>query len=64
MSVLDNFQDWKNFLSQRVEQAQGMGMDERDHHRCGSADKGDYCRQGDQPSKFSGTPVAGTVERR
>ncbi|GGA34609.1 hypothetical protein GCM10007416_04330 [Kroppenstedtia guangzhouensis] len=27
MSVLDNFQDWKNFLSQRVEQAQGMGMD-------------------------------------
>lgn len=27
MSVLSNFQDWKNFLSERVEQAQGLGMD-------------------------------------
>ncbi|PTX58652.1 uncharacterized protein DUF3243 [Melghirimyces profundicolus] len=27
MSVLNNFQDWKNFLNERVEQAQGVGMD-------------------------------------
>lgn len=27
MSVLDNFQEWKNFLSERVNQAQGLGMD-------------------------------------
>ncbi|SEN44012.1 DUF3243 domain-containing protein [Lihuaxuella thermophila] len=26
MSVLDNFQEWKEFLSARVSQAQGMGM--------------------------------------
>ncbi|GGE24930.1 hypothetical protein GCM10011571_28870 [Marinithermofilum abyssi] len=28
MSVLDNFQDWKNFLSERVQQAQKMGMNQ------------------------------------
>ncbi|MDA8352725.1 MAG: DUF3243 domain-containing protein [Firmicutes bacterium] len=27
MSVLNNFQDWKNFLNERVEQAQSLGMD-------------------------------------
>lgn len=27
MSVLDNFQEWKNFLSERVNQAQSLGMD-------------------------------------
>jgi len=27
MSVLDNFQDWKNFLASRVDQAEKMGMD-------------------------------------
>lgn len=27
MSVLNDFQDWKHFLSQRVEQAQNLGMD-------------------------------------
>ncbi|MBH8598294.1 MULTISPECIES: DUF3243 domain-containing protein [unclassified Thermoactinomyces] len=27
MSVLDNFQEWKNFLAERVDQAKGMGMD-------------------------------------
>ncbi len=26
MSILDNFQDWKNFLSERVKQAEKMGM--------------------------------------
>ncbi|MBA4542254.1 DUF3243 domain-containing protein [Thermoactinomyces daqus] len=26
MSVLDNFQEWKNFLAERVDQAKGMGM--------------------------------------
>lgn len=29
MSVLDNFQDWKNFLSERVNQAQKLGMDQQ-----------------------------------
>ncbi|OYD09510.1 DUF3243 domain-containing protein [Paludifilum halophilum] len=28
MSVLNDYQDWKNFLSQRVDQAQSLGMDE------------------------------------
>ncbi len=28
MSVLDNFQDWKDFLSARVNQAERLGMDE------------------------------------
>lgn len=28
MSVLDNFQEWKNFLSQRVEQGEAVGMDQ------------------------------------
>jgi hypothetical protein len=27
MSVLDNFQDWKEFLANRVSQASGNGMD-------------------------------------
>ncbi|SMO55599.1 DUF3243 domain-containing protein [Melghirimyces algeriensis] len=27
MSVLSNFGDWKNFLNERVEQAQSLGMD-------------------------------------
>jgi hypothetical protein len=27
MSVLNNFQEWKNFLSNRVNQAERMGMD-------------------------------------
>ncbi len=29
MSVLDNFNDWKGFLNQRVDQAQQMGMDDK-----------------------------------
>lgn len=29
MSVLDNFQDWKNFLSERVNQAQKLGLDQQ-----------------------------------
>lgn len=28
MSVLDNFQDWKEFLANRVNQAEGSGMSE------------------------------------
>lgn len=28
MSILDDFQDWKNFLSERVKQAKKMGMDQ------------------------------------
>lgn len=28
MSVLDNFQEWKNFLSERVNQAESLGMDQ------------------------------------
>ncbi|PTM58926.1 DUF3243 domain-containing protein [Desmospora activa] len=27
MSVLNNFQEWKNFLNQRVEQGEAFGMD-------------------------------------
>lgn len=27
MSTLENFQEWKNFLSERVNQAQNLGMD-------------------------------------
>jgi len=27
MSVLDNFSDWKNFLNDRVDQAQNMGVE-------------------------------------
>ncbi|MBA4494403.1 DUF3243 domain-containing protein [Paenactinomyces guangxiensis] len=26
MSVLDNFQEWKEFLSSRIQQAEGLGM--------------------------------------
>ncbi|MFV9509783.1 DUF3243 domain-containing protein [Tepidibacillus sp. LV47] len=29
MSVLDNFQDWKQFLNERVDQAQRMGLDDQ-----------------------------------
>ncbi|MGA9173537.1 MAG: DUF3243 domain-containing protein [Thermoactinomyces sp.] len=28
MSVLNNFQEWKNFLAERVDQAKNMGMDQ------------------------------------
>lgn len=28
MSILENFQDWKNFLSKRVKQAEKMGMNQ------------------------------------
>lgn len=28
MSVLDNFSDWKQFLNERVDQAQKMGLEE------------------------------------
>jgi hypothetical protein len=28
VSILDNFQDWKNFLSERVKQAEKMGMNQ------------------------------------
>jgi len=27
MSVLENFHDWKQFLNERVDQAQGMGLE-------------------------------------
>lgn len=27
MSILDNFQEWKEFLSDRVDQAENLGMD-------------------------------------
>lgn len=30
MSVLDNFQDWKEFLHARVDQAQQLGMNDQD----------------------------------
>ncbi|MBH8602229.1 DUF3243 domain-containing protein [Thermoactinomyces sp. CICC 23799] len=30
MSVLDNFQDWKEFLHNRVDQARQLGMSDRD----------------------------------
>lgn len=29
MSVLDNFDQWKSFLGDRLEQAQGKGLDGR-----------------------------------
>ncbi|WP_217585548.1 DUF3243 domain-containing protein [Lentibacillus saliphilus] len=29
MSVLDNFETWKDFLSNRLEQAQSQGMDQQ-----------------------------------
>jgi cell shape-determining protein MreC len=28
MSVLDNFQEWKSFLSQKVDQAKNLGMEQ------------------------------------
>ncbi len=28
MSVLENFNDWKSFLNERIDQAQTMGMDD------------------------------------
>jgi hypothetical protein len=28
MSVLNNFDDWKSFLNERIDQAQKMGMDD------------------------------------
>lgn len=30
MSVLDNFQDWKEFLHSRVDQAHNLGMNDQD----------------------------------
>ena len=30
MSVLDNFQDWKEFLHNRVDQARQLGMSDQD----------------------------------
>ena len=28
MSILQNFDDWKSFLNERIDQAQSMGMDD------------------------------------
>lgn len=41
MSVLDNFDTWKSFLSNRLEQAQQQGMDQQTINSI-AAEVGDY----------------------
>jgi hypothetical protein len=48
MSVLDNFQDWKSFLSERVEQAQKLGMNQDTISEV-AYQIGDYLAQGVDP---------------
>lgn len=48
MSVLDNFQEWKEFLSARVNQAQGMGMDKQNINDL-AYQLGDYLAHGIDP---------------
>ncbi|MFC4077903.1 DUF3243 domain-containing protein [Salinithrix halophila] len=48
MSVLNNFQDWKNFLNERVQQAHAVGMN--DQKIADVAQQfGDYLAQGVDP---------------
>lgn len=44
MSVLDNFDTWKNFLSNRLQQAQQQGMDQQTITNI-AAEVGDYLAQ-------------------
>jgi cell shape-determining protein MreC len=48
VSVLDNFQDWKNFLSERVKQAENMGMNQ-DTIKNLAYEIGDYLAKGVEP---------------
>ncbi|SFJ24516.1 DUF3243 domain-containing protein [Thermoflavimicrobium dichotomicum] len=48
MSVLENFQEWKNFLSSRVNQAQNMGMDQQTISNL-AYELGDYLAKGVDP---------------
>lgn len=44
MSVLDNFDTWKNFLANRLQQAQQQGMDQQTITNI-AAEVGDYLAQ-------------------
>ncbi|MFC4023085.1 DUF3243 domain-containing protein [Oceanobacillus longus] len=44
MSVLDNFESWKGFLADRLEQAQQQGMDQQTISSV-AAEVGDYLAQ-------------------
>jgi hypothetical protein len=48
MSVLDNFQEWKDFLHRRVNQAENLGMD-RDSITNVAYYLGDYLAKGIDP---------------
>ncbi|SDX14922.1 Protein of unknown function [Marininema mesophilum] len=48
MSVLNDFDGWKNFLSERVNQAQSIGMDQ-DSISNVAYELGDYLSQGIDP---------------
>jgi signal transduction histidine kinase len=48
MSVLDNFQEWKDFLQRRVNQAENLGMD-RDSINNVAYYLGDYLAKGVDP---------------
>ncbi|RLL45379.1 DUF3243 family protein [Oceanobacillus piezotolerans] len=44
MSVLDNFETWKGFLANRLQQAQQQGMDQQTMNSI-AAEVGDYLAQ-------------------
>lgn len=48
MSVLENFDDWKGFLQDRVNQAQSIGMDHQDIANV-AYEMGDYLAQNVHP---------------
>lgn len=48
MSVLDNFNQWKDFLSDRLQQAQGDGIDQQTISNL-AYEVGDYLAQQVQP---------------
>ncbi|MBN2909402.1 DUF3243 domain-containing protein [Polycladomyces sp. WAk] len=48
MSILSDFQEWKNFLSQRVNQAESMGMNQETINEL-AYQIGDYLAQGVDP---------------
>jgi hypothetical protein len=48
VSILSDFQEWKNFLSQRVNQAEGMGMNQETINEL-AYQIGDYLAQGVNP---------------
>lgn len=48
MSILSDFQEWKNFLSQRVNQAESIGMNQETINEL-AYQIGDYLAQGVDP---------------